>query len=77
MDEILQHCRDLCGDDFRARAKAYQALRNSREFTAISYRLQEWNLTAYDLARLLASGNSDALARSARRLLEEQWKTAA
>lgn len=72
MDEILRHCRNLCGDDFRARAQAYQALRNSREFTAIAYRVQEMNLTTYELARLLGSGSSDALASSVLRLLEDQ-----
>ncbi|HWB09204.1 MAG TPA: hypothetical protein VG826_08270 [Pirellulales bacterium] len=80
MDEILQNCRSLCGDDFRLRARAYQALRNSRAFTATMYRFRESNLTAYDLARLLASGNSDALAKSVLRLLDEyvrQGQTAA
>ena len=71
MDEILQHCRDLCSDDFAIRARAYQALRNSRPFTATMYRFREADLTAYDLARLLTSGNSDALARGAMRSLEE------
>ena len=76
MDEILQSCRALCSDDFSARAKAYQALRNSREFTAITYRLHDFNLTAYDLARLLASGTTDAMAKSVLRLFEEQFKHA-
>jgi hypothetical protein len=71
MDEILQHCRDLCSDDFGARARAYQALRNSRAFTATMYRFREADLTAYDLARLLVSGDSDAMARSALSLLDE------
>ena len=80
MDEILQNCRNLCSDDFRVRATAYQALRSSRAFTATMYRFRESNLTAYDLARLLASGSSDALARSVLRLLDEylgQTQTAA
>jgi hypothetical protein len=71
MDEILQDCRDLCSDDFKVRARAYQALRNSRAFTATLYRFRESNLTAYDLARLLASGSSDALAKSVLQLLDE------
>ena len=71
MDEILQNCRNLCDDDFKVRARAYQALRNSRAFTATLYRFRESNLTAYDLARLLASGSSDALARSVLQLLDE------
>ena len=71
MDEILQHCRDLCSDDFAVRARAYQALRSSRAFTATMYRYREADLTAYDLARLAISGNHDALARSVLRSLEE------
>lgn len=71
MDEILQQCRDLCSDDFAIRARAYQALRGSRAFTATMYRFREADLTAYDLARLLTSGNTDALARGAIRSLEE------
>jgi len=72
MDEILENCRNLCSDDFRVRARAYQALRNSWAFRATMYRFRDSNVTAYDLARLLASGNSDALARSVLRLLDEQ-----
>ncbi|HEV3340651.1 MAG TPA: hypothetical protein VG125_09845 [Pirellulales bacterium] len=80
MDEILENCRNLCSDDFRIRARAYQTLRNSRAFTATMYRFRDSNLTAYDLARLLASGSSDALAKSVLQLLDEhlsQSQTAA
>jgi hypothetical protein len=44
------------------------------------YRFRDSNLTAYDLARLLASGSSDALAKSVLQLLDEhlsQSQTAA
>jgi hypothetical protein len=71
MDEILQNCRNLCSQDFGVRARAYQALRNTRAFTATMYHFRETELTAYELARLLTSDASEPLAGSAHRVLGE------
>ena len=76
MDEILQSCRNLCSDDFKVRSTAYQALRNSPAFTATMYRFRESNLTAYDLARLLASACPKKGCSPAFRAANRGWRVA-
>jgi hypothetical protein len=73
MEELLENCQRLCCGSFRERARAYHLLKSSRAFAMVLYHLRGFQLTSYEVARLLAEGGTDPIARSARRLLEQQF----
>jgi hypothetical protein len=73
MEELLENCRKLSFGGYRERTRAYHKLKSSRAFAMVLYHLRGFQLTTYEVARLLAEGGADPIARSARRLLEQQF----
>lgn len=72
MDEIQKQCELLLSDDLETHTDAYRWLTQCKPFVCVLHRLQQYDMTLFEVADLLCRGSRRSLADAALWMLEQE-----